>query len=138
MAYGTIHKTVTYPHPPEMVWAALTDADALSAWLMPNDFRAEVGHTFTFRTDPAPGFDGVVRCEVLELEPPKHWKISWKGGGIDTILNIRLTATAAGQTRLDLAHSGFAARDVVPRVILGFGWSRITRKKIPNHLRSLS
>jgi uncharacterized protein YndB with AHSA1/START domain len=50
----------TYPHPPERVWQAITDPRALEAWLMPNDFRPVVGHTFTFRTDPAPGFDGIV------------------------------------------------------------------------------
>jgi uncharacterized protein YndB with AHSA1/START domain len=30
---------VTYPHPIARVWFALTDADALARWLMPNDFR---------------------------------------------------------------------------------------------------
>jgi uncharacterized protein YndB with AHSA1/START domain len=42
-------------HPPARVWRALTDPDLLARWLMPNDFRPEVGHTFTFRTDPRPG-----------------------------------------------------------------------------------
>jgi len=39
---------------------------------MPNDFKPVVGHAFTFRTEPVSqhGFDGVVHCEVLDLEPP--------------------------------------------------------------------
>src|SRR5438045_3841323 len=56
-----------YSHPPERVWRALTDADAMAAWLMPNDFKPLLGHRFQFRTKPAPGFDGVVNCVVLAL-----------------------------------------------------------------------
>ena len=37
---------------------------------MPNDFSSKVGHVFTMQTKPGPGFDGVVRCEVLELDAP--------------------------------------------------------------------
>jgi hypothetical protein len=47
-----------YPHPIERVWAALTSAEALAAWFVPNDFVAEVGHEFSFTTRPRPGFDG--------------------------------------------------------------------------------
>src|SRR6185437_4413393 len=79
-----IDATVEYPYPPERVWAALTSSEALAAWLMPNDFVAEVGHDFTLRTKPAPGFDGIVRCRVLELDPPARMVWSWAGGNIDT------------------------------------------------------
>ena len=65
-----IDASVVYPHPVDRVWAALTSSEALAAWLMPNDFEPVVGHRFTFRTKPAAGFDGMVRCEVLELDPP--------------------------------------------------------------------
>jgi uncharacterized protein YndB with AHSA1/START domain len=65
-----IDETANYPHPVERVWAALTSSDALAVWLMPNDFKPVVGHRFTFRTKPAPGFDGIVHCEVL-LPPPE-------------------------------------------------------------------
>jgi uncharacterized protein YndB with AHSA1/START domain len=30
-----------YPDPPEKVWRAVTDRDALAAWFMPNDFAAQ-------------------------------------------------------------------------------------------------
>ncbi|MBE0690020.1 MAG: SRPBCC domain-containing protein, partial [Anaerolineae bacterium] len=43
-----------YPHPPERVWKALTDPAALASWYMANDFKLEVGHKFTFHTDPGP------------------------------------------------------------------------------------
>jgi Activator of Hsp90 ATPase homolog 1-like protein len=40
--------TVTYRHPIDRVWAALTSSEALAAWLMPNDFQPVPGHRFTF------------------------------------------------------------------------------------------
>ncbi|WP_438023664.1 SRPBCC family protein [Sorangium sp. So ce233] len=67
-----------YPHPPELVWRALTEPALIAEWLMQNDFRPELGHRFTLRTDPGPGFDGVVRCEVLELDPPTKMRWSWR------------------------------------------------------------
>lgn len=76
-----VEKDVWYPHPPARVCMALTDRDALARWLMPNDFEPRVGCEFTMRTKPAPGFDGVVRCEVLELEEPRVMSWRWRGGG---------------------------------------------------------
>ena len=49
-----------YPHPIERVWRALTDSEAMTDWLMPNDFEPKIGHKFRFHTKPAPGFDGTV------------------------------------------------------------------------------
>lgn len=134
MSLKTIRRTRRFSHPREMVWRALTDSEALSAWLMPNDFRAEIGHRFTFRTDPAPGFDGTVHAEVLALDEPSLWRVSWRGGGLDTILEIRLEEVPGG-TRLQLEHSGFRTRDIVPRVILGMGWSRLLKTKLDHHLQ---
>ncbi len=56
-----IDVTVSYPHPPGLVWEALTSSEALTAWLMPNGFKPVVGHRFTFRAKPAPRFDGIAR-----------------------------------------------------------------------------
>src|SRR5215208_2191324 len=75
-----IRREVVYPHPPERVWRALTDPKVLASWLMPNDIAPRVGHQFTFRTKPAPGSDGIVRCEVLEADPPKRLVYTWGGG----------------------------------------------------------
>jgi uncharacterized protein YndB with AHSA1/START domain len=57
------------PHSAEKVWRMLTQAESLAQWLMPNDFKPAVGHKFTFRTKPMGDWDGVVRCEVLEIRP---------------------------------------------------------------------
>lgn len=125
-------RVVAFPR--EMVWAALTDSRQLGAWLMPNDFAPKVGHRFTFRTKPAPGFDGVVRCEVLELRAPERVAFTWVGGPLDTVVSFDL-AEVAGGTRITLRHAGFAgAGNLLPRVVLGFGWRSLLGKKLVAHL----
>lgn len=120
-----------YPHPVEAVWEALTDAEALGEWLMPNDFQPRVGHRFQFRTKPAPGFDGIVDCEVIELVERQRLAFTWRGGGIDTVVTFTLAAVPQG-TRLTLEHTGFTGvRAVLVSFILGGGWKK---KIIPQHL----
>jgi len=120
----------TYPHGRERVWTCLTDPDLLAEWLMPNDFRPVLGHEFTFRTLPRPGFDGVVRSRVVEIVPPERLVITWAGGGIDTVVSFALTEVPGG-TRLELRQSGFAGLGaVVPRLVLGSGWTSLLRRKL--------
>ena len=124
-------KTVVYPHPIERVWGALTDPDALSRWLMPTDFRPEVGHRFTFRTDPGPGFDGVVRCEVLSLEAPHRMVWSWAGGPIDTTVVFQLRSRD-GSTELTFRQSGFeGVSGFLTRMLLASGTRTIYDRRLP-------
>ncbi|MBX9627857.1 MAG: SRPBCC domain-containing protein [Gemmataceae bacterium] len=107
----TIRREVRLPQPRERVWRALTDPAALAEWMFPNDFEPRVGHRFTFRVPPNPaaGFDGlVVRCEVLECDPPARLAFSWSAGGpvVGTRVSFRLEPDGGG-TRLYLEHSGF-------------------------------
>jgi uncharacterized protein YndB with AHSA1/START domain len=60
-----------YPHSPEKIWKLISDSQILSEWLMPNNLLPVVGHQFTFKTKPGPGFDGIVYCEILEAIPPQ-------------------------------------------------------------------
>ncbi|MEW2353359.1 SRPBCC domain-containing protein [Spirillospora sp. NPDC029432] len=102
------------PHPPAKVWRALTDPDLLARWLMPNDFKPVVGHRFTMTTKPMPhlGFDGIIPCEVLELDRERLMRISWQGGTLDTTVTWRLAAEGRG-TRLFIEHAGFDLDDPV-------------------------
>src|SRR3954462_6913101 len=93
---GAIRIDTVYPHSPHRVWTALTDSRAMAEWLMRNDFEPRLGHRFQFRTKPAPGFDGVVHCEVTELDPPRRLAYTWKGGSIDTIVTWTLEPVADG------------------------------------------
>jgi len=111
-----------YPYPRERVWRALTDSAAIADWLMPNDFKAIPGHRFQMRTRPAPGFDGIVQCEVTQVEPPTRLAYTWVGGGIETLVTFSLESIDQG-TRLTLLHSGFSGMKgwMISR-ILGKGW----------------
>lgn len=118
------------PYPPETVWNYVATRDGLSQWLMPNTFEPKVGHEFTFQTDPAPGFDGVVHCRVTKLEPPKHLIFTWVGGGLDSTVQFHLEPIPEG-TRVTVQHHGFKGRNLIPRMILGFGWKKLVRQKLP-------
>jgi uncharacterized protein YndB with AHSA1/START domain len=121
----------TYPHPPERVWRAISNSRALEAWLMPNDFEPVVGHQFTFRTDPAPGFDGIVNCEVLRVDPPRLLSFTWKGGPLDTVVTFELRPTVEG-TRLTFIQSGFKGLQAnMVRLILRNGWKSMSRDRLP-------
>ena len=67
-----IKLSAIYPSPTKAVWQALTDPAEVKAWLMDSDFLPVLGHSFTFRTEPRPGFDGIVRCKVIEIEPERR------------------------------------------------------------------
>ena len=121
-----------YPHPPEKVWRALTDSKAIAQWLMENTFEPRLGQKFQFRTKPAPGFDGIVNCEVTELDPPRRLAYTWKGWPIDTLVTFTLEAVAEG-TRLRLEHTGFrGVKALMVSLIMGSGWkSKILRVHLP-------
>jgi len=108
--------------PPEKVWRALTEPALLERWLMPNDIAPIVGHRFTFRTQPAPGFDGVVHCEILEAESPRRLVYSWKGGPLDTVVTWNLEASSDGGTRLALVQDGFRPEHGFTYQMLEEGW----------------
>ena len=104
----SIRRELVFAQSPDAVWRALTDSAALAEWLMPNDFEPQVGHRFTFRSQPNPaaGFDGVVHCEVLECQPPSHLVFTWAGGNVDTRVTYWIKPDADG-TRLVFEQSGF-------------------------------
>lgn len=135
----SIRREVVYPHPPERVWRALTDSEALAQWLMPNDFQPLVGHRFQFRTDPAPGFDGIVDCEVLEVREPSRLRYTWVGGPVDTVVTFQLEPTPTGHTRLHFEQSGFQGlRSVLVSLILGAGFRKIYKRLLPKVLEAIA
>jgi uncharacterized protein YndB with AHSA1/START domain len=132
--------------PPERVWRALTSASLLEAWLMPNNIRAEVGARFQFHTAPAPGWSGIIECEVLEVVPHRLLVYSWRGGSkategygqqLDTVVTWRLTPLENGGTRLYFEHSGFDP-DSFAFKAMGQGWKGKISEKIRGVLAAQS
>ena len=134
-----IDASVVYPHPVDRVWEALTSSEALAAWLMPNDFKPAVGHRFTFRTKPAPGFDGVVRCEVLELDPPAQDGVVVGGRRHRHHGDVHAQAGRAGRDPAADAPDRLPRprRAADPRILAG-GYPRILGRRLPAYLDQLA
>lgn len=106
-----VNLDVEMQSPIDRVWHALTDPATLSKWMLfkTNDFKPVVGHTFQFRD--APYFDGVIDCEVTEVDEPNRLAYTWKTEGVDgqpheTVVTWTLEDTG-GVTRLQLEQTGF-------------------------------
>ena len=127
-----------YPKDIEQVWQALTTAESLAQWLMPNDFKLEMNHRFQFRTKPQkPFFDGIVDCEVVAIDPPNVLAYTWKGGAMKkpTLVCWQLKKVENG-TELTLTHSGFEGLSgYLLRFILGSGWKGLLQKVLFNYLK---
>ena len=111
------------PYPPEKIWRALTQPHLIEEWLMKNDFKPVVGHSFSLRADPQPNWSGVIDCEVLAVEPNKALSYTWGTLGLKTVVTLTLTPTGTG-THLRMEQSGFT-RDR-PQNYAGakYGWQK--------------
>jgi uncharacterized protein YndB with AHSA1/START domain len=117
-------------HLPEKVWRALTDPALLTEWLLPVvDLKLKPGEAFTLKTQPQPGWDGIVNCRFLEIEA--HRKLSWRWvvGDIDTVVTFTLTPTASG-TRLSLVQSGFKPNQKQNSAGALYGWKMMGGKLV--------
>ena len=97
-----------FPHPPEKLWRALTQPHLIEEWLMKNDFKPVVGHSFNLRGD----WGGVLDCKVLEVEPHRTLSYTWDFKHEDAAFNLKsvvtftLTPTSTG-THLRVEQAGF-------------------------------
>src|SRR5215475_4275330 len=75
-AMSEFHITREYPHSVNKLWHALTDPELVALWTStgrggrPEGFSAEVGNHFRFVGKAVPGWNGIVDCEVREVDPP--------------------------------------------------------------------
>lgn len=96
---------VFYPYSPHQVWRGLTERRSLAAWLMDNDFEPQIGRKFQFRTHSLPGLDGVICCEVLEIDAPKRLAYTWQDSYMSQPSIVIWTLTSVdGGTQLQLEH----------------------------------
>lgn len=141
----TVRKEVFLPHPPEDVWVALTDPQALAEWLMPNNFEPVVGRKFRFHVDPMPGpYTGGSECQVVEVDPPRRLAYTWaclrkdetKAPAYPTTVTWTLMA-APGGTLLVLEHTGLEHEGLWLRFSMNMGWGRMLKKFLPVVLRNV-
>jgi uncharacterized protein YndB with AHSA1/START domain len=117
------------PHDIAKVWRAITESHLLADWLMTNDFKAEVGHRFTFRHKPMPHWNGVTDCEVTEVTPLQRLAYTWCSSGDEAATGVKTTVTwtlekAAGGTRLRMEQIGFRADQDRAEGGAKVGWTR--------------
>lgn len=109
-----IHIVRDYPHPPEKVWAAVTDPALIPLWTAtgaggrPEGFALAEGTRFQYTAKPKPGWNGIVDCVVLEAAAPYLLRYTWtdNGGGETTEVAYRIEEHEGG-ARFTYDHTGF-------------------------------
>jgi uncharacterized protein YndB with AHSA1/START domain len=112
-----------FPHPPEKLWRALSESPLLAQWLLRNDFEPTAGRAFQFRADPVPGWDGLIDCQVLVVDPLKQLSYTWASMGLATVVLWTLTP-AEGGTHLRMEQSGFGSDRPANYNGARYGWQK--------------
>jgi uncharacterized protein YndB with AHSA1/START domain len=104
-----------YVQAPNVVWAALTDPALVPLWTStgrggrPEGFKTEVGTKFRYVGKSFPGWDGIVRCQVLAAEEHRLLRYDWRNRETDepTVVTNTVEALPGGGARLTWEHTGF-------------------------------
>jgi uncharacterized protein YndB with AHSA1/START domain len=115
------------PHPPEKIWRALTEGRLIDEWLMKNDFQPVVGHRFSFRATPVPGWNGIIEGEVLAVEQNSRLSYSWSSMGMESVVIWTLTPTGSG-THVRMEHAGFPSEESASYKGAKYGWTSFIGK----------
>src|ERR1700730_2806776 len=97
-----IKQTLVFNAPIQKAWNAVATSDGIAAWLMPNDFKPEVGYEFHLEAGPF----GKAPCKVTELDPPRRLSFNWDQ---DWTVTFELKELDGGQTEFTLIHGGWAS-----------------------------
>ena len=87
-----------FSFPPEKLWRALTQPHLIEEWLMKNDFKPVVGHSFNLKGE----WGGVLDCEVLAVEPNRTLSYTWNFAHDDAAFNLTSVVT-----HLRMEQAGF-------------------------------
>jgi uncharacterized protein YndB with AHSA1/START domain len=125
---------VFYPHPPEMVWKALTDSTALSKWLMPANFEPRVGFRFSFGSEEAARLRRIEGV-VLEADAPKILRYTWQDEGEDGEAGASVVSWTLkpkdGGTELTLEHQAAPRADVYAPIEASSNWPELLAGSLP-------
>jgi uncharacterized protein YndB with AHSA1/START domain len=111
--------TREFPYSQEQVWRTLTDPELIPLWTTagrggrPEGFIPEAGTHFRYIATPIPPFwNGIVECDVLEIDPPRLLRYTWVGdeGARPSIVTCAVEPAGNG-TRLTWEHTDFAGID---------------------------
>jgi len=117
-------------HPPEKVWRALTEPALLAEWLLPViDLELVPGTEFTYKTQPYPGWDGIVNCRMLEVDAPRRISYTWTVPSLNTVVTFTLHPTETG-TLLKLVQTGFTGEQNREFGGARYGWNMMGGKLV--------
>lgn len=110
------------------VWFALTDSATLAKWTLfkSNDFKPVVGHRFQFQSEPYGEWDGVVHCEVLEVDAPHRLSYTWVSAGEHNTITWTLSEGGPGMTHLHLDQTGISRDEAAEGA--RYGWQGMAGK----------
>jgi uncharacterized protein YndB with AHSA1/START domain len=118
------------PHSAAKIWRALTETNLLEQWLANNDFQPVTGHKFKFYRPPNQGWNGILDCEVLSVEPFERLTYTCNNSETDTENGLRsvvawtLTPLENG-TLVRMEQSGFRPEETRARGGARVGWQRM-------------
>ncbi|MBM7553588.1 SRPBCC family protein [Thalassobacillus pellis] len=127
-----IRKNVVFDAPIEKVWSAVTTAEGIEEWFMPNDFEPVEGHEFYIKSQ----FE-TSKCKVLKVDKPREVSFTWgEQGWVITFYLKDLN----GKTEFTLVHSGWGAPDDImaptsrtqldTRNTMNNGWEKIVDESL--------
>ncbi|WP_322741748.1 SRPBCC domain-containing protein [Fictibacillus phosphorivorans] len=100
-----IKQTATFNAPIQKVWDSVSTSEGMSAWFMPNDFKAEEGHEFHIQSPFGPS-----PCKVLVIDEPHKLSFAWDTDGWVVTF---LLEEKGEQTAFTLIHSGWKEEDAI-------------------------
>lgn len=95
---------------PEAVWAALVDARQRAGWWSYLELDARPGGVLLERWTDGDGRAQATRGEVVEADPPRRLRATWRDEGWPVATEVTISLTAErGQTWIRLSHRGWDA-----------------------------
>jgi uncharacterized protein YndB with AHSA1/START domain len=125
-----------YNAPSRVIWQAITDPAEMKQWYFDiAAFRPEVGFEFTFQGENE-GRVFIHLCKILEVDPGKKLKHSWKYQDFEGISFVTFELFPEhGKTRLRLTHEGLETFPDMPdfaRKNFAEGWTMILGTLLKN------